>query len=192
MTKKAIVLIADGTEDMEFTCTVDIIGRAGIEVISVGVELANKTYAVCRQGIKIIPDAIFENQSWVADDFDALVVPGGLAGAQTLANNTNVQTLVQSFYAQKKIVAFICAGPLVAKSSGIPNTHTLTSHPSVRDQLASVYTYSEDRVVVDQNVITSRGPGTAFLFGLTIAEQLLGDKKLIETMKEQMVTTSVL
>lgn len=103
------------------------------------------------------------------------------------------------FYNAKKIVAFICAGTLVAKAAGIPHKHKVTSYVGpVREQLINgtgfihnielseclslffflVYDYSEDRVVVDDNVITSRAPGTTFLFALTIVEHLTDVKVL--------------
>ncbi|KAI7850849.1 class I glutamine amidotransferase-like protein [Circinella umbellata] len=171
--KKAIVFLADGTEEMEFTITVDVLRRAKIDVTVVGVKLKNPPAATCSRGVKIIPD-VEMNQSLIADNYDALIAPGGMGGALTLRDDKDVQLLVASFYEKKKIVAFICAAPIVAKSSGIPGSHKVTSYPSVKDQLKDYFQYTEDRVVVDKNVITSRGPGTAFLFALTLVEELLG------------------
>jgi len=175
-TKRALVLLADGTEEMEFVISVDVLRRAEISVTSAGVGLKNGTYAECSRGVKILPDVEAEHIgiSWDQDDFDAIIIPGGAGGAKILSENGLVQKLVSSFYEKQKIVAFICAGTLVAKAAGVPEGHKVTSHPSVKGQLQDVYRYSDDRVVVDQNVITSRGPGTAFLFALTIVEQLVG------------------
>ncbi|KAG2180665.1 hypothetical protein INT44_003672 [Umbelopsis vinacea] len=174
--KKALVLLADGTEEMEFVIPVDVLRRAEITVTTAGVGLKNGTYAECSRGVKILPDVEAEHigVSWNQEDFDAIIIPGGVGGAKILSESVLVQKLVSSFYERQKIVAFICAGTLVAKSAGVPEGHKVTSHPSVKEQLEDVYKYSEDRVVVDQNVITSRGPGTAFLFALTIVEQLVG------------------
>ncbi|KAL1926898.1 hypothetical protein VTP01DRAFT_5228 [Rhizomucor pusillus] len=192
-TKKALVLLADGTEEMEFTISVDILRRAKVDVTIAGVRLKNHTFAECSRNVKIVPDVEFEHQniSWEAKDYDAVVIPGGLQGAETMKNDPSVQRLVSSFYECRKIVAFICAGTLVAKSAGVPRGHKVTSHPSVKDQLTDIYEYSEDRIVVDQNVITSRGPGTAFLFALTIVEHLVG-KEAVEEMKKAMVTAQTL
>ncbi|KAI8583577.1 hypothetical protein K450DRAFT_221782 [Umbelopsis ramanniana AG] len=191
--KKALVLLADGTEEMEFVIPVDVLRRAEITVTTAGVGLKNGTYAECSRGVKILPDVEAEHIgiSWNQDDFDAIIIPGGAGGAKVLSESVLVQKLVSSFYENQKIVAFICAGTLVAKSAGVPEGHKVTSHPSVKDQLEDVYKYSEDRVVVDQNVITSRGPGTAFLFALTIVEQLVG-KQVVDKISPPMILSNAL
>ncbi|KAI8391358.1 class I glutamine amidotransferase-like protein [Radiomyces spectabilis] len=191
--KKVIVFLADGTEEMEFTITVDVLRRAQLDVTVVGVQLAHGTYAECSRKVKIVPDVLLEHegQSWNRSDYEAAVIPGGAPGANTMKDNVEVQDIISLLYEKQKIVAFICAGTLVAKAAKIPEGHKVTSYPGVKDQLTDVYKYSEDRVVVDQNVITSRGPGTAMLFALTIVEQLL-DKQVVEKLKQEMLTASTL
>ncbi|ORZ03065.1 class I glutamine amidotransferase-like protein [Syncephalastrum racemosum] len=193
MNKKALILLADGAEEMEFTIAVDVLRRAQVEVLVAGVALKEPTVAHCSRGVKIVPDVEFahQNMSWNPSDFDAVIIPGGIAGATTLKDNKDVQKLVSLFYEQRKVVGFICAGTLVAKSSGIPKGHKVTSYPAVKDQLTDTYEYSEDRVVVDQNVITSRAPGTAFLFALTLVEELVG-KDVADKLKGDMMTASAL
>ncbi|KAI9269320.1 class I glutamine amidotransferase-like protein [Phascolomyces articulosus] len=193
MSKKAIVFLADGTEEMEFTIAVDVLRRAKVEVTVVGVKLKNSTVAECSRGVKIVPDVELqhEGQSWNANDYDAVVCPGGMGGALTLRDDSKVQQLVATFYEKQKIVAFICAATIVAKSSGIPGSHKVTSYPSVKDDLKDFYEYVDDRVVVDQNVVTSRGPGTAFLFALTLVEQLVG-KGIADNLKSEMLLTAKL
>ncbi|KAI8148474.1 class I glutamine amidotransferase-like protein [Fennellomyces sp. T-0311] len=193
MTKKAVVLLADGAEEMEFTIAVDVLRRAKVEVLVAGVKLKNATFAECSRGVKIVPDVEFEHQgqSWKPADYDAIIIPGGMQGALTLRDDKDVQKMISLFYESQKIVAFICAGTLVAKSSGIPKGHKLTSYPSVKDQLKDDYEYLEERVVVDQNIVTSRGPGTAFLFALTLVEQLVG-KQVADTLKGEMLTAQTL
>ncbi|KAI7903541.1 class I glutamine amidotransferase-like protein [Cokeromyces recurvatus] len=189
--KKAIVFLCEGTEEMEFTISVDVLRRAKVEVTVVGVQLSND-FAVCSRGVKIIPDVKFEETTFDADNYDALIVPGGAGSAKTLTAHEDVQKLIMNFYNKKKIVAFVCAGTLVAKAASIPHKHTVTSYPGgVKEQLVNVYNYSEDRVVVDDNVITSRGPGTSFLFALTIVEQLV-NVETANTLREEMVTYKIL
>ncbi|KAG2174295.1 hypothetical protein INT43_004318 [Umbelopsis isabellina] len=198
-TKKALVLLADGSEEMEFVIPVDIFRRAEIRVTTAGVGLKNGTYAECSRGVKILPDVEVEHVgvSWNEEDYDAIVIPGGAGGAKILSENAQVTRLVSSFYEKQKVVAFICAGTLVAKAANIPDGHKVTSHPSVKQELEESkyheqndimdsYRYSEDRVVVDQNIITSRGPGTAFLFALTIVEKLVG-KEVVEKISPPML-----
>ncbi|KAG1116298.1 hypothetical protein G6F42_013732 [Rhizopus arrhizus] len=181
--KKAIVFLCEGAEEMEFTISVDVLRRAKVEVTVVGVELASDI-AVCSRGVKIAPDVKF-NESLKADDYDAVIIPGGNGSAKTLSAHEGAKKLIMDFYNSKKIVAFVCAGTLVAKAAGIPSKHTVTSYPAVKGQLDNVYTYSEDRVVVDDNVITSRSPGTSFLFALTIVEQLIDVKPFVKQQKNK-------
>lgn len=189
--KKVLVCLTDGAEEMEFTISVDVLRRAKLDVSVVGVDI-DKEYALCSRGVKIIPDIDFKDITSGSTGYDALVIPGGLNCSKTLAAHEGVKKLIMDFYDQKKIVAFICAGTLVAKAAGIPVTHKVTSYPgAVREQLVNVYNYSEERVVVDDNVITSRGPGTSFLFALTIVEQLL-DSKVVESLKSEMLLCSTL
>ncbi|KAI7890481.1 class I glutamine amidotransferase-like protein [Mucor mucedo] len=174
--KKAIVLLTEGAEEMEFTITVDVLRRAKIDVTVASVKVT-QAYATCSRGVKICPDVTFEESHFKAEDYDAVIIPGGAGSAKTLSAHEGAKALVMEFYKHHKIVAFICAGTLVAKAAGIPHSHTVTSYPgAVKEQLVNVYKYSEERVVVDDNVITSRGPGTSFLFALTLVEQLVDVK----------------
>ncbi|KAI8098436.1 class I glutamine amidotransferase-like protein [Gilbertella persicaria] len=189
--KKAIVFLANGAEEMEFTISVDVLRRAKVEVTVVGVQLEGQA-AVCSRGVKILPDIELENTKIDPEHYDLVLVPGGAGGAKTLAAHEGIQKLIFDFYNKKKIAAFVCAGTLVAKAAGIPYKHKVTSYPgAVKEQLVNLYNYSEDRVVVDDNVITSRGPGTTFLFALTIVEHLI-DAKTAESLKEEMLTCTEL
>ncbi|CAG8534801.1 4933_t:CDS:2 [Ambispora gerdemannii] len=183
--KKALVLIADGSEEMEAVISsnasyeLDVLRRASIEVTVAGVALKEQTFATCSRGVKIIPDVPFENL-WPTvspDTFDVIIVPGGLGGAKTISSNEHVQKLLANAHQSGKIVAAICAGPISIKSSNINKGGSITCHPVVQKELETEYQFREDRAIVDNNVITSRGPGTAFLFALTIVEQLLGKEK---------------
>lgn len=169
----------------------DVLRRAKVEVTVLGVGIKNEV-AVCSRGVKIAPDVKFEETTIKADDYDAIIIPGGAGSAKTLGEHDGAKKLIMDFYNSKKIVAFICAGTLVAKAAGIPTTHTVTSYPGpVKEQLVGVYKYSEDRVVVDGNVITSRSPGTTFLFVLTIVEQLIG-VETANALRSEMLTCSSL
>ncbi|KAG0757974.1 hypothetical protein G6F57_010266 [Rhizopus arrhizus] len=184
--KKAVVFLAEGAEDMEFSISVDVLRRAKIEVTVVGVDISGD-YATCARGIKVVPDTKLDKISLKASEYDVAIVPGGAGSAKTLGAHKGVHKILMEFYEHAKLVAFICAGTLVAKEAGIPAHHTVTSFPGVKNQLTGVYTYSEDRVVVSDNVITSRAPGTAFLFALTIAEKLVGSE-IVDTVKHDLLT----
>ncbi|KAK7047283.1 hypothetical protein VNI00_006514 [Paramarasmius palmivorus] len=186
----ALVLIADGTEEMEFTITYDTLVRAGIKCQSAFVpskdagNLGTVSPPAVKgsRGINILPDTFFEPSGCGPDKFDAFIIPGGAKGAETMSTNPDVQVLVRKYIEQKKWVGMVCAGSLTALTSGLPS-QPLTSHPSVKSQLDGSFTYSEDPVVVSGNLVTSRGPGTTFPFALTLVELLCGKEKRAEVQK---------
>ncbi|CAI2166237.1 18326_t:CDS:2 [Funneliformis geosporum] len=179
--KKALVLVADGSEEMETVITIDVLRRAQIDVTVAGIALQNENYAKCSRGVMIVPDQSFSNISKEVLSkkciYDIIIIPGGLTGAQTISSNSEIQELLASEHRDGKFIAAICAGTIAIKSANINKGGKITSHPVVKADLENEYNYQEERVVVDNKVISSRGPGTAFLFALTIVEQLLGKEK---------------
>ncbi|KAF8916700.1 DJ-1 [Mucidula mucida] len=187
----ALILLADGTEEMEFTITYDTFVRAGIQTQSVFVpNLANNQTAGSvsppaakgSRGINIMPDMFFDASACSPDKYDALVIPGGAKGAETMSKSSEVQGLVKAFIEQKKYVGMICAGSLAALTSGLPK-QPLTSHPGVKDKLVNDFDYSEEPVVVSGTLVTSRSlclsespliPGTTFPFALTMRKEVHG------------------
>ncbi|KAF8188937.1 DJ-1 [Mycena galopus ATCC 62051] len=179
----AVILLAEGTEEMEFTITYDTLVRAGVACCSAYVpaslESEKRGYATGSRGIRIMYDAVFEEGQFLPTAYDALIIPGGVKGAETMSSNVAVQSLVRDFLAQDKIVGMICAGSLTALSAKLVR-QPLTSHPSVKAQLESDFDYSEDAVVISNKLVTSRGPGTTFPFALTLVELLCGADKRAE------------
>ncbi|ORY18861.1 class I glutamine amidotransferase-like protein [Clohesyomyces aquaticus] len=181
---KALLLIADGSEEIEFVTPYDVLTRAGFEVKSVGVQLQNEGWAHCTRNIRIVPDsptlAALPHQN-AHEVYDILILPGGGPGAKTFCSSTDVLELIHRFRAAGKWVAAICAGTtaLVASVKAFEDgKSTVTSHPSVKGEIEGEgWKYSEERVVVYGKVVTSRGPGTALLFALTIVEVLCGKEK---------------
>ncbi|KAG8905572.1 hypothetical protein FRB99_008630, partial [Tulasnella sp. 403] len=134
----ALVLIANGTEEMEFE--------------KADAHPTPSSVAKCSRGVKIIADldlSDLENPQ----SFDALIIPGGAKGADTMSNSPAAQQLVKDYYSQGKVVGMVCAGSLAALKAGLPKT-TITSHPSVKSQLDQAFEYSENPVVVADNLIT--------------------------------------
>ncbi|XP_076680604.1 protein dj-1beta [Andrena cerasifolii] len=167
--KTAILLIADGSEEIEAVVTVDVLRRAGIEVTIAG--LADSPSVKCSRDVKICVDA--KLQDAVSQNYDIVILPGGLAGSKAFATSQEVGKLLQQQEKENRAIAAICAAPTALKAHGIAKGKQLTSYPAMKDQLADEYKYLEDKVVVDGNLITSRGPATAFAFGLAIVEKLL-------------------
>jgi len=176
----ALVLIANGTEEMEFTITYETLVRAGVKCTSAFVaaigESPTSLVATGSRGIKFVADVAFDPASHGPQNFELLVIPGGAKGSETLSQSPHVQRLIQRYIEANKYVGMICAGSLAALTSGLPS-QPITSHPSVRGQLERDFEYKEESVVISGHLVTSRGPGTAFPFALTLVELVCGFEK---------------
>lgn len=180
-TPSALILIAEGTEESEFTITYDVLVRAGVSVQSALVGSSSNEFVTCSRGIKIVPHLTLRDlEGGKALDYSALIIPGGAKGAETISSNPDVQKLISAMYGQGKLIGAICAGSLAAKTSGIGKDREITSHPSVKAELDKEYKYLDERVVKADNLVTSRGPGTAFEFALKLVEVLCGKDKAEE------------
>jgi len=166
MEKRVLVPIAHGSEDMEAVIIIDMLRRAGINVVVT----ADQEIITFARFIKIIPDKLID-QLENLEDFDAIIIPGGMEGVHNLIEDANLKKILE--LNKDKLIGAICAAPiLLAENKIIKKGIRLTSHPSVRMQL-SEYEYSTDKVVISDNIITSRGAGTAFDFSLKIIEILI-------------------
>ena len=169
--KSALVLLATGAEEMETTIVVDVLRRATIDVVLAGID--GVAPVTCSRGVRIVPDSALTD---VSADFDVVILPGGGPGAERLAASPAVGDRLRRQCARKGLVAAICAAPTALLAHGIAGGATITSHPSVRQQLSGSYKLSDERVVVDERLITSQGPGTTFEFALQIVKTLLGEE----------------
>ncbi|KAG8717496.1 hypothetical protein FRC09_014187 [Ceratobasidium sp. 395] len=187
MFPRALIFLANGTEEMEFTITYDTLVRGGISCTAAFVpdKEGERTQtsegegliATCSRGVRITADVGLESvQKDQYQDYDVVVVPGGAKGAETISTNSECLKIIRWQHEAGKLVAMICAGSLAALRADILEC-AITSHPSVKDQLKERFDYKEESVVIDRNLITSRGPGTAFLFALSIVEKIAGTEK---------------
>lgn len=174
MAKRVVVPIAQGFEEIEAVTVIDILRRAGIEVIVAGV---SPDPIKGRNGIQLVADCPIEKVK--ATDVDMVILPGGAEGAAHLAQCASTQQLLKDAAAQGKYLAAICAAPTVLSGLGLLNGKRATSHPSVENKLGKVI-YSDSRVVIDGKIITSRSPGTAMEFSMTLVRLLLGKGKVAE------------
>ncbi|KAF2029036.1 DJ-1 [Setomelanomma holmii] len=195
---KALILVADGSEEIEFVTPYDVLTRAGWEVKSAGVQLKNEGYAHLTRNIRIVPDhpTLMSVPAQSAhEEYDILILPGGGPGAKTFSTIDTVLELISNFRKAGKWVAAICAGTTALVASGqkhASQSRKVTSHPSVAEEIKSKsWEYSEERVVVDDKVITSRGPGTALLFSLTIVEAISGKAKRDEVAGPMIVAATL-
>lgn len=171
MAKKIMLLLAEGFEEIEAVTCIDILRRAGIKVTITSI--ADLIVEGSHQ-LKIKAD---KKISEIRSDYDAVILPGGMPGAENLANSNQVTTLLKQLNNQKKIIAAICAAPaLVLSPLGILENKNATCYPGMEKNFSKTTTYQNQQVVIDENIITSQGPATALQFSLKIIEQLLGEK----------------
>ena len=166
--KKVLVLLAEGFEMVEGLSVVDVCIRAKLKCDTASITKSREVKS--SHGVVITSDKILDEVN--VEEYDALVLPGGIPGALNLRDDDKVIELVKSYYNKGKIVSAICAGPIVLNKAGILDGKDVTSHPSVKDEFKNSNYIENKKVVVYDNVITSRGAGTAFYFGLSILKEL--------------------
>ncbi|MCF8720647.1 DJ-1 family glyoxalase III [Nitrospina gracilis] len=175
--KKVMVTVAPGFEEIETITVVDILRRAGARVDLAGTQPEPIEGS---RGVRILPDVLLSEIDH--KDYDMVVLPGGQPGTTNLQNNESVIAIVQNMNRDQKTVAAICAAPMVLQTAGVLKDHRTTSHPSVQENLNGIR-YSDDRVVVDGNLVTSRSPGTALEFAMKLVEVLFGPDR-VETVNK--------
>jgi 4-methyl-5(b-hydroxyethyl)-thiazole monophosphate biosynthesis len=165
---RALVLLADGFEELEAVTIVDVLRRGGVSVTTAS--LAGSAVQGSH-GISIVADRTFDDED--VAEYDAVVLPGGMPGAARLRDSAPVREALQRAAGAGKIVAAICAGPIALEAAGLLERRRATSYPG--HALPSAR-YQEERVVVDDRIVTSRGPGTAIEFALTLVGLLEGSE----------------
>ena len=184
---KIAVLLATGYEEGESLFLADILMRGGFScdlVSTTGEQMVSGCH-----GITVRADRLLDGNM---QEYDMVILPGGMPGAANLRDNPEVVRLVQEFDAVGKYIGAICAAPMVLHQAGIDKGRTLTSYPG--EKYTALFTesdYREEIVVVDKNLITSRGPATTLPFAYAIIDLLGGNsEKLRESMLYNMVRKS--
>ncbi len=170
------VFLAPGFEEIEAISTIDILRRCGLFVVTVSI---TEEKEVCgSHGIPVLADALLSGID--PEKGEAFVLPGGMPGSDNLQNSAALKAMMQKADRDGKIVAAICAAPKVLGAFGLLEGHRATCYPGFEDELLGA-TFVTDRAVRDENVITSRGAGTAADFGFLIAEALGKDAEKVRT-----------
>ena len=173
--RRVLVPLADGFEELEAVAIIDILRRAGVEVVVAGL----KPGAACgSHAIEIATEVEFAGVDLAT--IDMLVLPGGQPGSTYLADDLRVIAAVQQLHATARHVAAICAAPTVLARAGILGGVRVTSHPSVRAKLGDAVVVDAPRVVTSGTITTSQGAGTAVEFALALVEQLVDVAKANE------------
>ncbi|HLO59468.1 MAG TPA: DJ-1 family glyoxalase III [Bacteroidales bacterium] len=179
--KKVMIHFAEGFEEVEAITPVDVLRRAGCEVVMVSV--TGKKEVTSKRGVVVIADKNFDEINY--DEADMIVLPGGQPGANNLNKHEGLKKQIVNFNAQGKFVAAICAAPLVFGSAGILKGKKATCFPGTEPQLTGA-NCTGTLVEIDGNIITGKGPGVAMAFSLALVEKLQG-KPVADEVKETMI-----
>lgn len=174
---KILIPFAEGFEEIEAITCVDVLRRADINVITASlkgnvVEGAHK--------VEIVTDLSLIDVN--TKELNGIVLPGGMPGSINLQNSNEIINIIKELYQDNKLIAAICAAPIVLEKSGVINGRFVTCYPGIEKELKSAR-YCNDRIVVDENIITGKGPGAALEFAVTIVKHLLGNDKAKMLMK---------
>ncbi len=174
---KVLVPLANGCEEIEAITIIDVLRRAEIQVITASLDIGQQvTPITASRGVVLIPDMTLDDA--LCHHFDMLVLPGGLPGADHLDNDQRIHNLLTKMAVTGKYTAAICAAPKILAHAQLLEGKSATSYPGFIDKMNLDNTQvSDEAVVIDAKVITSRGPATAMAFALSLVEVLVGKEK---------------
>ncbi len=176
---KVLVLLAEGFEEVEALTPVDYLRRTGVEVDMAS--LTDDLKVRGAHGIEVLANKRIEEIT-EHGSYSGIIIPGGLPGATNLRDDDRVIKLVKEYNEKGRLVAAICAGPIVLQRAGIIKERNITSYPGFDKELKDGK-YKEEIVVQDGNIITARGPAAAVYFAIKISEHLQGEEKTKELRK---------
>lgn len=174
--KKVCVLLADGFEEIEALTVVDLLRRARIYVDTVSI--ADDYMVRGSHGIAVQTEDLFDEVDF--EDFDMLVLPGGLPGTTNLGDHSGVRKTIRDFDEKGKYIAAICAAPTLLSNLGLLKGKRVTCYPSMEKQITGAVLTGAP-VMSDGNIITGQGVGAAIEFALTLTAVLAGEEKAQET-----------
>lgn len=169
--KKLIVIVSDGFEEIEAVSIIDICRRATLDVTIAAVENIVTKGA---HDIKITADIMIKDAHY--EDYDMVILPGGLPNAYTLAEDTYVQNFLKDMKRSKRHIGAICAAPYALHTAGVLNQN-FTCYPSFEEKIRVEGYCDNQEFIIDDDVITSRGPGTAMEFALQIVKLMCNEDR---------------
>ena len=168
---KVLVPLAKGFEEVEAVGMIDVMRRGGIEVI---IAYLNEDEPLVEGANGIVIQA----QKFIgyidSSGLDMIVLPGGWSGTYALSDDERVQSILRAFKSNNKYIGAICAAPFALAKAGVLSS-SYTCYPCVEDEIKKDGYRSDKQVVIDNNILTSRGPGTALCFGLAIVKLLVDE-----------------
>ncbi len=174
------IFLADGFEEIEAIVPRDILKRGGVKILTVGVtgDLVTSAY-----GLKIKADVTIESVD--IDDIEGIVLPGGMPGTLNLKNNQKLLEIVKYSFEKRLLIGAICAAPSILGDMNILKNKSACCYPGFEKELIGANILNES-VTIDQNIITSRGPGTAIHFGFALLSYLKGED-ILKNVKNEMI-----
>ena len=179
---KIAVHLAEGFEEIEAISIIDVLRRAGLEVIIVSV--ANDLKVTGSHQIQVVADQFFDDVNY--DLVDMIILPGGMPGSSNLNNNTGLKRQIESFNKKGKFLGAICAAPLVFGELGILNDKKATCYPGYENYLHGAEITGASTEVAG-NIITGKGAGVAIQFAIKIVEMLLGPEPAKQLVKNMII-----
>jgi len=179
---RVLMPLAEGFEEIEALAIVDVLRRAEIEVVVAGLQPGPVTSV---RKITVLPDTTIDTVS--SDGFDMIILPGGQPGTDNLNNDPRIHRLLADFNSAGKLIAAICAAPIILGAAGLLSGRRATSYPTYSNRLGGALYDARTEVVTDGNIITSQGPGTAISFALAIVSRLAGESTAEEIAKAMVV-----
>lgn len=175
------IYLADGFEEIEAITVIDVLRRVGVDVNTISISKSKEVKGA--HNITVLADYTFND--YKHSDAHMLVLPGGMPGTANLDNHPGLKELIKEFYHAEKYIAAICAAPSILGKMELLESSMATCYPGFEADLKGAI-HSDDLVIRHKNIITSKGPGTALLFALDLAEILIGREK-VEVLKGQMI-----
>jgi 4-methyl-5(b-hydroxyethyl)-thiazole monophosphate biosynthesis len=182
---KVLALIADGSEEMEAVIVVDVLRRAGWDVTVAAV--GEKKNVTASRGVVLAADCLLKDTDTAG--FDLLFLPGGKGGTEVFSASESVQALLQRFDQSDRAIAAICAAPLALDTAGVLKGRRYTCYPGVEKQIKDGM-HRNAEVVMDGNLTTSKGPGTAFAFALQLVARYESDEKAFALANEMVLAST--
>lgn len=176
---RVLIPLAKGFEELEAVTLIDLLRRANIEVVTAGLQDGPVTAS---RGTVLVPDTTLN--AVLEQPFNMVVLPGGLPGSDNLDKDQRIHSLLKRMVSTGQYAAAICAAPKVLAHAGLLDGKTATGYPGVLDAFSKIDVLPAP-VVTDGKIITSRGPGTAIDFALTLIEILVG-REMRDTVEDQL------
>lgn len=178
-----LIPLAEGCEELEAVTLIDLLRRADITVITAS--LTDNTLVTASRGVRLMADTTLENV--IYDDFDMIILPGGMPGTTNLDQDVHVQAIIKRLFQSDMAIAALCAAPSVFANMGLLNDRKVSCYPGVlKPSDWPEIKLCDDPVVIDGNILTSRGPGTAMDFALVIIN-FLTDKNTRDSVEAGLV-----